>query len=304
MPDMTFDDAGNPAVVESAKARRYRNIGTAFILLALMLPWVLRSAASASEAGRLFGESLGALLMLLFIAWLVTIKGSELAKARGRVVVGVVLCLAALGSMSHARQQREDARRFMTDALALQAKNKVAFESIEKRFEAINLGQYTTAQAMASTQSLAAGRAALAEFRALLQERQRMLQAYLTSYRSFLDGVPPGDLRRGAEKSWARSSEDARKLYADLDTAQFAVADALEALFDWMQANSGKLLVRDGKLMFQTEAQRAAAVKLANRLDEVVAHAVQLEKAAEAQQAQAMARQQQAQKEAEAFLAR
>lgn len=304
MLDMTFGDANSAAAKERAAARRYRHAGTVLIVLALVLPWLLRPVAGAYEAGRLLGETLGGLLLFLGVAWLVTLKGSELAKARGRLVVGVLLCLVATGSVTQARKEREDARRFMADALALQAEYKAKFDSIEKRFEAINLGQHTTAQAMVAPQSLAAGRAALAQFRALLQERQRLLQAYLTRYRAFLDGVPPGPLRQGAEKSWAPSSEAARKLYAELDTVQFAVADRLEALFDWVQANRSRLAVQEGKLMFQTEAQRAAALKLATQLDEAVAKALEVEKTAETAQAEALARQQKARQEAEALLGR
>ncbi len=304
MLDMTFGDADSVAAKDRAAARRYRHAGTGLIVLAVVLPWFVRTVSGPYEAGRLLGETVGALLMLMLVAWLLTLKGSELAKGRARLAVGVLLCLMVIGSETQDRQKREEARRFLNDALALQAENKMVFEGIEKRFEALKLGQYTTPQALASSRSLAAGRAALAQFRALLQERQSSLQRYLVRYRAFLDGIPSGDFRRGAEASWAQSSEAAKKLYADLDTAQFAVADAMDALFEWMQANNRKLSLNDGKLMFQTEAQRTAALSLAHRLDETVAHALQLEQAAEAAQVQAAARQQQVLKEAEAFLGR
>lgn len=298
------NEPGMPVETKHAAARRYSFAGAALIFFAFVAPLMATAfgLGSAYTVGQDLARTLGSLFGLAVVTWLVMRNRSDLAKAKARLVVGLLLCLTVANNIANTARENSVAKDFMRGAIAFQAKHASKFEDLGKRFEENTVNQYVTPAALTSAQSIAAGQAALERYRSLLQERNLLLQTYMAEYRAYVNSVPEGEARRGAEASMGPAMDSANNLYKTLDVAQRAHADALGAVFAWAQTNVGKLSNRGGQLVFQSAQQQSELNALAQRLQAAENVVDEATKFAQAEQVKAAAKRDTAMKEAEALL--
>ena len=288
---------------EHTATKRWNYLGAGLIFTAFIGPSLatLAGLGNAFSVGEDIARTLGSLLIIALIAWLVVRNRNDLSKARARAVVGILLCISVGNNIATAFKQEDQAKSFVKQALTFQAKHEEKFVDLARRFEDVTVNQYLTPEGLASSASVAAGKAALEQYRSLLQERNLLLQTYLAEASAFFGSLPAGQARTEAESVFGPNKEAAEQLYKMLDRAQSDHAAAIGAIFDWATANRGKIETRNGQLMFTT-AQQQELQALANKLqaaeDEVSAA---YEKAQAAQEA-ASQKSNRAQKEAADFL--
>ncbi len=253
---------------EQALTKRWNYLGAGLILLAFAGPGLATLAGwgSAFSVGADFARTLGSLFVLALIAWLVTRKKSDLAKAKARVIVGIVLCVVVGNNIARMAKEEDVAKAFVHEALAFQAQHREKFENLDKRFQEVTVAQYLTAEALISPSGVTAGKAALERFRSLLQERNLLLQTYLSESVALISRVPAGETRAGAESSFGSARETVEKMYKTLDRVQGEQANAIGAILDWAEANNGKLAVHRGELVFSSAEQQQELQALVARL--------------------------------------
>jgi hypothetical protein len=253
---------------ERALTKRLNYIGAGLIALAFIGPSIAALAGFGREfsVGEDIGRTLGSLVVLALLGWLVVGKKGDLAKAKATLVVGIVLCVVVGNNIARMSKEEDVAKAFVRDALALQAQQQEKFEHLGKRFEEVTFAQYMTADALVSQSSVAAGKAAVERFRSLLQERQFLLQTNLAESAALVAQLPEGEVRAGAESTLGPARAATEKLYKTLARTQSEQATAIGAIFDWAATNDGKLAVSNGELIFSSVEQRQELQALITRL--------------------------------------
>lgn len=265
-----MDSAARLPALDASAIRRYERIGNTLIGLALALPFlaVLPGWMKGSSAFDAAARTLGSLLFWALLAWLVTRKRSSLAKARATTVVGVLLCLVATSQVVNAaRAARDEAlvRDMLRAALTLQATQVARFEALGKRLEALPLAQVLSPAGLTSPERLKEGRAVLAQYRAIIDERKVLVTQHGADFTAFMERVP-AFMRPQAQARFEQTRKANEELVAQLDSRQAAHADAIEAIFGWAEAQAGRIGMRGGQLLLQSEGQRAEFNGLAARL--------------------------------------
>jgi hypothetical protein len=291
---------------ERAATKRWNYTGAALIAIAFIGPSVasLGGLGNAFSVGQDLARTLGSFALLAIISWLIVRKKSDLSQAKARTVVGILLCITVGNNIASAAKEEAVAKQFLKEAFAFQAQHVAKFEDLGRRFDQITVNQYVTPEGLTSDANVAAGVAALERYRSLLQERNLLVQTYLAEYVAFIGKLPPGQARAGAESTLGANKEATEKLYGMLDKVQGEHAAALGAVFAWAQANSGKIGVRDGQLMFTSAAQQQELQALATRLQDAEKAVNEAAQKAQASQAEAIEKNERLQKEAAEFLAK
>lgn len=267
--------------------------------------WVVSQLENAEgSVGEEIPRTLGSLAGLMFVAWLVTRKKNDLAKAKARVVMGIVLCALAGNNIAGVAKEQDVAKAFVREALVFQAQQQEKFERLGARFEEVTVAQYLTAEALTSPAGVAAGKAALEKFRSLLQERNLLLQTYVAESVALIESVPSAEARAAAESTAGPQRVATERLYKMLDRTQGEQAAAIGAIFDWAAANSGDFGASNGQLVFSTVKQHQEFQALVTRLQ--TAENAVTAAAEEAQNAEAAALEKRARvnEEAAEFLAK
>jgi hypothetical protein len=259
-----------PIDAHDSQTRKYNVLGGGLITLAFVGP-VLAAAfgiGTAATAGEQIGRNIGALLFLALVTWLATRAGSALSKAKARTVAGVILCVMAVWSSATGFLEQAQAKRIMKEGLALQARNLAKSEELDQRFNALTVDQYMTPSALASPASVDAGLATVQRYRALLAERKAFQEAIIADQEAFIASIPPGVMKRAAERSAASDVKESRELYALLDRTQSAHADAITEVLAWAKRNAGQLHVRGNQFVFTSQSQQASLLALATKLQD------------------------------------
>lgn len=260
-------DLATPVPAPDGSAiRRYERIGNTLIGLAFAAPFlaVLPGWIKATSAFDAAARTLGALLFWALLAWLVTRKRTGLAKARATTVVGVLLCLVAASHVvNSARAARDEAlmKDTVRAALALRATHAAQFEALGKRLEALPLAQALSPAGLTSPERLKEGRAVLAQYRTLIDERKVLAKQHGTEFAAFMQRTP-AFMRPQAEARFEQTRQANEALLAKLDSQQSAHADAVEAILGWASAQTGRIGMRAGELLLQSEGQRGEFVRL------------------------------------------
>lgn len=266
--------------------KRWNYLGAGLIALAFIGPSLatLSGLGNAFSVGEDIARTFGSLAGLMLVAWLVARKMGDLAKAKARVVVGIVLCVVVGNNIAKMAKEEDVAHAFVREALVFQAQQQEIFEQFGKRFDEVTVTQYLTAEALASPAGVADGKAALENYRALLQERNLLLQTYLAESAALIARVPAGQARAGAESTYGPMREATEKLYKKVDRVESEHAAAIGAIFDWAAANNDKLGASNGELVFSSAKQQHELQTLVARLQ-----TAENEAAAAAEEAQKMA---------------
>jgi hypothetical protein len=285
-------------------ARKYRHVGTALITLAFvafvsMSVWM---SLTAYAAGQHFGQLFFAWMLMGGVAWLSTRERSDLVKAKGRMVVGILLCLTVVSQIATSASERRVLRDFMRDAIALGSRQEADFVALNKRFDEITVLQYASPQSLASPQSMVAAQASLEQYRTLLRDRRVLLQAQIAESQAFVNRIPSGAMRRGAESAVGANIERVSSAYEKLDAAQRLHADSLGALFDWARAHGGQLAIRGNQLILQTAQQQAELSRLASQLQDAEDEVNQAVERVNAETEKVAARRENAMKEAASLM--
>lgn len=291
---------------EYSSTKRWNYLGAGLILIAFIGPSLatLAGLGNAFSVGEDIVRTLGSLAFLAFIAWLVVRKRSFLSKAKARAVVGLLLCITVGNNIATASRENDQAKSFLSQAMTFQAKHTGRFADLGRRFDEVTVAQYLTPEGLASSASVTAGKAALERYRSLLQERNLLLQTYLAESVAFVGSLPAGRVRAVAESALGPEKEATEQIYKMLDRAQSDHAAAMGEVFDWAAANSGKLEMRKGQLVFATVAQQQEFQSLVNKLQAAENEAKAASEKAQAAQVAAIEKSSRVQKEAAELLAK
>lgn len=300
-----MSDVAAPPATENATVNRYTYSGAALIALAFAGPYLasIFGAGNAYSVGQDFAGTCASLVFLAVIAWLATRNRSDLAMAKARSVVGVLLCLTVFGNMANDARDKAFVKQFLQGGLALQSQFASKSADLGKRFELVALAAYLTPEGLTSPQNVLAGQAALELYRSLLAERDLLSQTYVADSTAIVSSLPAG-LRRRAESTFVPLTQANVEMYGLLKTTQTAYADAIGAVFAWAQANAGRVSMSGGKMLFQTEQQQTELTALAKKLQEAENAVNAAADKAQAQMAEAATKHDQSVRAAEAFLAR
>ena len=291
---------------EYNSTKRWNYLGAGLIFIAFIGPSLATMAGlgNAFSVGEDIARTLGSLAFLALIAWLVVRKRNDLSKAKARSVVGLLLCITVGNNIANAAREKDQAKAFVKQAMTFQAQHTEKFSDLGRRFDEVTVAQYLTPEGLASSPSVAAGKAALERYRSILQERNLLLQTYLAEYVAFVGGLPAGQVRAGAESALGPNKEATEGLYKMLDRVQGEHAAAMGAVFDWAAANNRKIAMRNGQLMFTSVAQQQELQSLASRLQAAENEVAAAAQKAQAAQAAALEKNRRLQKEAAELLAK
>lgn len=187
-------------VSDESSAKRLRLLGWGLIGAAFLLPFIALYAGlgSAFEVGADIARTMGSLLFLELVAWLVTRKKNALSKSRGTAIVGALLCIVVGNNIYQANRERQTAMGFVDDALRLQEKAGAKFVEFGGRFDKVDLTTVLTPETMTTAAGMARAKGTLAEYRALLAERRALLQTDLAEMDQFFAAVADGQMKQVA----------------------------------------------------------------------------------------------------------
>ncbi len=273
-------------------ARKMSALGWALILIAFVVP--LASAAmghiNAGQAGYQMGQMAMALVVLILVTSLALRGRSAILQSYGRLAIGVLLSLWALGAAAQQFAQRNAERAFLLEAQKMQAAQAARFVELGKRFDAVDLGTVLTPEAVTSEARIAAGRETISKYRDLLAERKALLMTTFAESEHFFNTRSPTEAdKREALASMERGKAATIKVYADLDTAQAAVANSMSDVLDWAARQKGKLRVENAQLVFANPQQKIELQELLAKLQATEARQQQALQAAAASQQKAQA---------------
>jgi len=244
-------------------------IGWILVALAFLLSFSLGSVGGDAERiGQKIGAVLGAWMFMTFVAWLITRNRTPSAKANGRIVVGVLLLLNVVAGVGIEAQEREVAKAFMRDALALNQRHDARFLELGNRFDKASISDILTPPNLTSPAGIAKGRTLIAQNRALVAERGALLQTNLDEVKSLVRSLPPGDVKTGAESTMGAKLKETAALFTDLEHAQLAQYAAIEKILDWCAVQGGRLRNEGGQIRVSSPAQ---SIQLKALFDELIA---------------------------------
>jgi hypothetical protein len=242
--------------------------GTALVVLGLAIPVLaaMFGKITAAQAGDYTARGVGTLLGVAFLAWLATRKMSAQAKANGKIVAGILLCLVVANNVLKATHETEEAKAFLVKAIEFQERQIAKVTALNKRFEKLPMASILTPENVTTSTGRRAGKATVAQLRALIAERNSMLEAHMVEMQKIVDSMPSDAMKRGAMGPIERDKEPTRKMYADLASTQTAVADALDAILDWCAAQGATLRMHNRQLVFATVEQQTELQALVAKL--------------------------------------
>ncbi|MBK6616436.1 hypothetical protein [Ottowia sp.] len=233
--------------------------GVVLIFVSFVLPWAAQKMGrgrgvdtSAAEAG-----VLATLLIAACVNWLLVRNRSMRVKARSVAAVGVAVLLMVGSNFVWAAEERTDAdAAFVQQATALQAKHQRALEALGSKLLASNLSGALTPEGLTTAAGVSSGKALVNTYRGLLDERKALLRKNHAEAEKFLKtkAVSPGARKDGLAALDA-SKASMTKLNDELDFAQRRMADAMWKVLTWFEGQVGRVMVRDGKLVFFSKEQ-------------------------------------------------
>lgn len=268
---------------EQAKTKKYKIAGGLLIALAFVVPLVVAALGigSAYLAGRAFGNVAVSYVVLALLAWPFVGKRSALAKAKGRVMVAALLCLVSVANTFPSVHDDHVAKKYVPEALVLQARQSQRVAALSKRFEELNMTTYFEPQALVDKDKVAAAKASVEQFKTLLAQRSTLLQTHAAELQQFMNAMPPSDFREGVQQGIAKAQAETQGVYAALDKSQSTHAAAMLDFFDWVARNQGNLRVANGQLEVQP-SQRGEFAELVEKLKSSAAAAAREEERAAA----------------------
>ncbi len=233
-------------------------LGWVLIGLAFIFPVVaaIGGKLDSFEVGELLGRAAGSLVFLAFIGWLCTRSLSELAKANGRIVVGLLLC-SVVGSNIHSKlKERDELKTWLAGAFSLHQRQAEKYAELDVRLAKLPYGSVLTPKNLVTSSGIQSGKAVVAQLRALLAERDLLVQSHISEVENFINTIPSEQGRKGARESMNETMLPASKVYAELSRAQRDTADVTDAILDWAaQQTTGTMQAQRSQILFKETAQ-------------------------------------------------
>lgn len=229
--------------------------GWSLIAIGFAVPQIQLFSAGegAAQAGYEMMRSFGQLLLPALIAWSVTRKKLDRAKAIGTVCVGMVVLATSLSIAADKASETESAKAFLETSLKSQAESTAKLEKVVERMSAIDMAKVLTLEAIADKNQRALSKSQLAQFKALLAERRSVVASTFSQAESLVSALPPGEAKRGGLEGLENAKRNNQELFGDLDVVQLSYAESLEALFNWADTQDGKMQLKEGRILFAEE---------------------------------------------------
>lgn len=250
----------------SKSEKLFRGAGWVLIGVGFAIPQLLNMSLGdgAFSAGQDIARSFGQLLLPAVVAAFMTRGKSDLAKAKGTFIVGVVMVLVA-GSLALTKHsEMADTKVQLESALAAQEEGRVKLEAIVGKLNALDVNKHITMESMTDPSKRALALADISQYKALLAERKAAVASGISAAELRVSQMPAGDARRGGEEGLVNAKATNQEIFGELDVAQFEYADVLDQLFKLMESQTGKYqLDAKGQILFQEPAALAQFQKLA-----------------------------------------
>jgi len=176
----------------------------------------------------------------------------------GLAMLALAFVVATTVAVSRQRAADDRAAHGMFDGIAaLQRQIAADNQALTARFGQVDVGRYMTPAMLVSADDLRAGRAELARYRALLAERDALMRDAAARAHALLTALPEGQTRSLALRGEAQTAARHRAVRDELSRSEAADSDAIQALFDWADANHAVLEVRNATLVVHGGRQLA-----------------------------------------------
>jgi hypothetical protein len=248
----------------------FRGAGWTLIAVGFAIPQFQNMSLGdgAFSAGYDFARSFGQLMLPAFIAAFMTRGKSDLLKAKGTFVVGLVMVLTAGTMAVNKHSEMADTKVQLESALTFQAEQRAKLEAVSARLNAVDLNRHITLESMTDPSKRALALADISQYKALLSERKASVASSISATELRIAQLPEGDARRGGEEGLANAKAANQAVFGEIDVAQFEYADVLDQLFKLMESQDGKYqLDARGQILFQDPAALAQFQKLAANSD-------------------------------------
>lgn len=246
--------------------------GISLIVASFALPWLAHKFGH--DGGLQTGQAEVGVFFTLLIAtcvnWLFVRKKSLRVKAKSVAVVGAVVLLMVGSNFARAADGpgKPDVA-FLQQARALQATHQRALEALGSKLLAANLSGALTPDGLTTATGVSSGKALVNTYRGLLDERKALLRKNHAEAEKILKSkvVQPAT-KKDALAALESSKASMMKLNDELDLAQRHMADAMWNVLTWFEGQVGRVMVRDGKLVFFSKEQAAVISPLFEALRE------------------------------------
>jgi len=256
----------------SAKSAKLFRIGGWLLIAAgFAIPQAQLYAAGegAFQAGDEIARTLGSLLLLAVIAWLVTRKKTPKAKAMGTFIVGLLLVITSISVAANKNAAQTEMKAYLQKAVAMQGENKAKLENIIGRIAAINMATVLTMDAVYNKNQRALAQAKLVQFKTLVSERRAQITSGIAQAETLVSSLPEGDMRRGGYAGLENSKKQMAALFGELDVVQLSYAESIESLFSFAGTQDGKMqATSDGRILFSDPAALSQFQALIKKIEE------------------------------------
>lgn len=259
----------------AATAKKWRLAGWALIGIGFLIPQVhlqILGEGTAAWVGYELATSFGQMMLPVLITWAATKKGNDLSKAKGTFVVGVLLVLTAGGMAVAKEMSQAETKALVQKALATQEENRAKFDSVLTRMGAIDMAAVLSMESVTNRATRTLALAQVAQYKALLAERKALVANTLAQGQAMAATLKNEEARRGAVVGAENARRQMTELFGELDVVQLAYADSIEALFNWLNTQDGKMQVgAHGQPLFTTQPDLDRFRALAGKVDEQAA---------------------------------
>ncbi|QRX83255.1 hypothetical protein [Glaciimonas sp. PAMC28666] len=256
------------------RSARGKNIAAwALIATSLVFPFIacIFGKMSAAQVGESIGQTICPFAMLALLAWLLVSRFGPIGKANGRITVGLLLCILSLTHIAIEIREENAGKRLIRQVMIMRQQKVSQFAEFSQRFRQVDLAKILSPEHMTSKVGQAAARASLDQFRSLLIERQALIANAFVEIERYFKGVPESQASKTALVGMISARDSIAPIYADLSKKQTLLADAIEVVLNWGQAQGATLTVRNGQLLFATQEQQAELQSLLGKLEKTEA---------------------------------
>lgn len=235
----------------------FKLTGIFFIVIGILMP-VGATASGSLSSSQLASEvwrALSVLAGVMLVGWSATRESGSHKKACALLLVGLSFCTAEFFSLAASIREHTGVKAFYQQMVELKRQMALRDADFNRRMAGVPLGDVLQADNVVSLEGRTAGRATLAQFRALIAEREAARTAVTAGFRQLIDAVPSGDVKESARAGMNANHPENAKLAADLDQAQYQLADIYSAILDWCDKEAANLTLKDHQLQLSTALQ-------------------------------------------------
>lgn len=253
-----------------ARAKLFRTIAAALIVVTLVVPIALASSGYLSCGGAVncFTQSLLVAVIGYGITWAVT-RADRLPKRRslGYMLVALLVIVLATENIPKAHGEVDRLSNFLVAASALEQQQAKPVDAAANAFDDFGTQPIFTFEGLATPEGIAAARARIAAYRQLLTTSQATTKTFFDQMDGFYAhaDLSPADAKE-AVIEWNQVRAPISGIATDLWNARNRSLEANVAVLDWFTSQQPPLRIVNGNFSGLTQAQYADSQRLTGDL--------------------------------------